>query len=640
MNFKRLLVIVMAVCAVAVLVGSIGAGAARTPAKGAIDLSTNAGVKKYLRSVGISPRGVVIQRGARNYAGPRCPGKRWTCTRAHRVVQVATGRGKNRFRCSVARCVIVQATKSLLATNTAKCIRITGITQSCSINQSSTGADNQAIVVQIAKKLSGLTQSASQTAQIVQTADSGSNTACVRQTAEIQGSTVAKRGVPVNVNLDSHESILITQDSHSGANNVVGATETGGCSSDPLNQSQEIRSTATGTMGITQNENKMVAGRNMLLDIEQNLSDGYFGTATGLNTAGFSQINSLTALATSPNGPVHQWQSQPEPDGGVDAIVNQDSRAKSFASAFQKETQCARAVTSGTPSCNVQNTLPVGWTQTQYGPVRKGGCCSSRDGSAGRHFMLRKGSSPSSQTGNNSDEFIIHQESHQDVDAAPAGHPEQVTQANFVQGECSTPGNCTAHQETDINGEQAQNDSSGQNVSTTINCSGSSCVGFDGSPGTNAPPPDLGSYTMTPFSPDARPTGTTVTDVPDPAGTITFSQPLTHSTVGNGWATWSHGYTGDVYHNSDGSAITITLPSDTKAFYLYAEPNTFDIFDVQATAQDGTTSGPVEVQGDSGAKYFGFYGTGDATIATITVTTTDTTGLGVGEFGIFVPPIL
>jgi hypothetical protein len=644
MTFKRLLGLAMAMVAAAVLVGSVGAGAARTPAKPALDLSTNAKVREYLRSLGISPRGVVIQRGARNYAGPRCPGKRWKCTRSHRVVQIAKHRGKNSFRCSLARCVIVQATKSLLATNTAKCIRTTGITQSCSINQSSTGADNQAIVVEIAKKLTGLTQSASQTAQIVQTAGSGSNTACVRQTAEIDGSTVAKRGTPVSVNLDSHESILITQDSHSGDNTVQGATETGGCSSAPLNQSQTIRSTATGTAAITQNENKMVAGRNMLLDIEQNQSNGYLGTATGENTADSLQISSLTALATTPNGPVHQWQSQPDEDGGgVDAIVNQDSRGESFNHSSQMETQCLRAVTSGTPSCgSVQHTLPVGWTQDQYGPVRKGGCCSSRHGDAGRHFMLRKGSSPSSQTGNANDMFFVDQKSTQDVDAAPAGHPGQVTQANFVQAECSTPGNCRARQQTDINGEESPvNESNGQNVSATINCSGSSCVGFDGSPGTNAPPATLGGYTMTPFGPDGQADGAIVSGVNDPAGSIAFSPSLTHTKVGSLWSTWSHGYTGDVYFVAPTQPITITLPAGTKAFYLYAEPNTFDVFDVQATAQDGTTSGPVQVQGNSGAKYFGFYGTGDAEIATITVTSTDTTGLGIGEFGIFPagPPI-
>ena len=90
MTVKRLLGIVGALCAITVLTGSVGAGAARTPTKHAIDLSTNAAVKQYLRSLGISPRGVVIQRGARNYAGPNCPGKGWNCTRSHKVCLLYT----------------------------------------------------------------------------------------------------------------------------------------------------------------------------------------------------------------------------------------------------------------------------------------------------------------------------------------------------------------------------------------------------------------------------------------------------------------------------------------------------------------------------------------------------------------------
>ena len=103
--------------------------------------------------------------------------------------------------------------------------------------------------------------------------------------------------------------------------------------------------------------------------------------------------------------------------------------------------------------------------------------------------------------------------------------------------------------------------------------------------------------------------------------------------MGNGWATWSHGYTGDVYWTT-GTQATDTLPPGTKAFYLYAEPNQFQLLSVEAVAQDGTTSGPVNVQGNSGAQYFGFYGTGDKTLASITVTTADPTGFGIGEFGI------
>ena len=38
------------------------------------------------------------------------------------------------------------------------------------------------------------------------------------------------------------------------------------------------------------------------------------------------------------------------------------------------------------------------------------------------------------------------------------------------------------------------------------------------------------------------------------------------------------------------------LPAGTKAFYLYAETDNFADFTVTATAQDGTTSGPVTVK--------------------------------------------
>jgi hypothetical protein len=637
MTFKRLLGVAMAVFAAAVLMGSVGAGAASTPAKHAVDVSTNAKVRDYLRSLGISPRGVVIQRGTKNYAGPRCPGKRWTCTRSHRVVQVASARGKNSFRCSVKRCVVVQLTKSLLAANSAKCIRTTGITQSCSITQTGTGP-NTAIVVEIATKSSGLTQNASQTAQINQTATALDatdplNTACVVQRATINGSTV-RSGVPVTVTLDSHQSISITQNSHSGGNTVQKATDAGACTSGTqLEQSQTITSTARGSMDITQKQNAAPGGPNMLLNIQQNQADTYHGSASGVNTAAWSQTSKLTAFAVSPVGSVTQVQSTV--DGGLEANVEQFSTTPSVIDSQQTETQCERVATEGTPSCGTpQAALPATytWSQTQVGPVRKGPG-SNQEGSDGHQFFVNQGSTQTAGEGDNAD------------------------QSNVVEGACHTDGNCTVDQATTVQGVRTTNHQSGQDIDTTTTCTGTECVPtctgedcvapeiiFDGSPGTAAPPATLGPYTMTRFGADPQPlnTGPVVTSVNDPAGTIGFSPALNHSRVGNGWATWSHGYTGDVYWTGAGSTITITLPSGTAAFYLYAEPNTRSPFNVTATAQDGTTSGPVVVDGNGGARYFGFYGIGGANLASITITTDDTAGLGVGEFGISpsaAPPI-
>ena len=134
-------------------------------------------------------------------------------------------------------------------------------------------------------------------------------------------------------------------------------------------------------------------------------------------------------------------------------------------------------------------------------------------------------------------------------------------------------------------------------------------IHFDGTPGTSAPPRTLGPYTMTPFASDSRAIGANVSDVTLPNGTMTFSPGVDHFTIGDGWVTWSNGYTGDVYEDT-GTTLTMTLPAGTGAFYFYLEPQLFGNFTFEAVAQDGATSGPVTIQGDSGAKYFGFYGTG------------------------------
>ncbi len=638
----RILSLIAVLVAAVVVVGGSGAGTAKVRKATKIDVSTRSAVIHYLRSIHVYPRGVVIQRGVRNYAGPKCPGKGWTCAgTARTVVQVASRGGKNTFACATASCAIVQVAAAPTATNTAKCIRTTGLSGSCSINQTSSSANNVAIVVQgqvAGAKMSGLTQTASYTAQITQrtTGDSAFNRACVLQQVNIDGSTnvSGKKGVGVSVNLAAHQSVTVKQDSLSGGNSVRRATASGNCDADgtALTQDQTLTSTATGTAGITQNENSVDTGPNVSLDIAQNQSGGFFGIAIGANSAKFNQTNTLRAVANTPNGPVSQTQSSA--NGGILARVNQDSRDGSTAIATQTETQCEDAHTAFTTTCHTATPDPPGYslTQTQHGPVKKGDGDSVQTGGGAANV------------------FTITQSSRQDNDTGSG-------QTNLVQADCTTEGNCEVDQFATVQGETTENHQSGQDIDTTTTCAGTECtptctgedcvtpeITFDGSPGTGLPPGTLGPYTMTPFGADPQPlnNGPVVTSVNDPAGTIGFSPALNHSRVGNGWATWSHGYTGDVYWTDTSSTITITLPSGTTAFYLYAEPNTQSPFNVTATAQDGTTSGPVVVDGFGGAKYFGFYGTGGATLASITTTTDDAAGLGVGEFGISpsaAPPI-
>ena len=168
---------------------------------------------------------------------------------------------------------------------------------------------------------------------------------------------------------------------------------------------------------------------------------------------------------------------------------------------------------------------------------------------------------------------------------------------------------------------------------------------FVGTPGTDAPPATLGPYTMLPFDADPRPELSTVTTVPGPTGDIVFDRDAGHAIVGSSWGTWSHGYTGDVY-TIEGQVhaeisepigfdrVTIALPPNTMGFYLYVEPNTFGEYAVVVEA-NGVGSGLVGVDGDSGAKYFGFYSTGSALESIQVAVDTEAHGFAIGEFGIF-----
>lgn len=626
MRVRVFLSLVAAAFAAAVLVSASGAGALRVAKGGVIDVSTRTAVVGYLRSIHVDPRGLVIQRGVRNYAGSHCPGSGWSCTSTtHPVVQVAAAGGENTFSCSTPSCAVVQVAAKALATNTAKCLKTTGLGQSCTISQSSSSGDNVAIVYENATKSSGLTQTASSTASITQqTSGAFNNTACVRQDINIDGSTVGKKGSPVAVTLEAHQDVTIKQDAlGTGANSAAQSATPGGmCTGTAVAQNQTLTSTATGSGAVTQNENAANNGANLTIDIEQNQGSAH-GVGAGANTANFAQMNTLKAIANSPAGPVAQTQSSA--NGGLLGTINQDSTGVSTAVATQTETQCEDAAQTGLTTCDSADPdaseAPASLTQTQFGPVQKG------VGTA-------------TQTGNGGDTFTVTQSSKQDNDTGSG-------QTNVVHGDCQTAGTCTVNQSTDINGTPSSNTQSGQDVNTSTNCTGSTCttpqIHFDGSPGTNAPPSTLGPYEMTAFGTDSQPVcpneGSIVSGVVDPAGTIGFSQALSHDLIGQCWATWSNGYTGDVYDTfNSGSAeptqVTITLPAGTNAFYFYAEPQQFSVFSVEATAQDGTTSGPIDVQGEGGAQYFGFYGTGGATLSSITVTTADPTGFAVGEFGI------
>jgi hypothetical protein len=533
MRARALFSLVGALVAAVALVSASGAAGSKTQKVTRIDVSTRAAVVHYLRSIHVNPRGAVIERGARNYAGAHCPGTRWTCASTRpTVVQIAKRGGQNRFVCGSAQCVVVQFTgashgmyvaqRDLASTatpstkNKAVCIKTTGLGASCSITQSSATMDNQAVVVegQLApgQKGTGLTQTASYTASITQQATGASNrnTACVTQAVNIDGSTNAsgKKGSPVGVTLEAHQSVTIRQDStgtgdHAGNFAQSGADATGACVGSAITQSQSLSSTVTGSGSITQNEDAAfsacgdgVSGdyANLCLDIEQNQGIGH-GVASRPNNATFTQTSTQTAVANTPAGPVTQTQSSICANGPSDCVVpgglvgtvNQDSTGISTANATQLETQCEDAATSALSACHTVPPAPPGTdadfngsytlTQNQYGPVGVGKLRNHPLHRRRQLFGHLKGLPPgtSSQTGGNSgDMFTITQTSTQDNDQGSNGSTSN--QQNFGQADCSTSGTCTATQTTTVDGTPTTNTQSGQDVNTQTTCSGSTCT--------------------------------------------------------------------------------------------------------------------------------------------------------------------
>ncbi len=167
--------------------------------------------------------------------------------------------------------------------------------------------------------------------------------------------------------------------------------------------------------------------------------------------------------------------------------------------------------------------------------------------------------------------------------------------------------------------------------------------------GTGAPPSQVGQYNVKPFGADvvnADGADTTTVAVPvSPAGNITFGSSVNHRIVGTDWSNWGPvGNTdtgGDVYYSGHGvSSLTITLPSNTVAFYLYTLSNNSGTYPVTVSVNSGAVSASSDVTSPDGATRFAFSATGGAFLNTVTVTydTTgasgDPDGFAVGEFGI------
>jgi hypothetical protein len=289
----------------------------------------------------------VIQRGAHNHAGATCPGKRWNCTSARRVVQISTGtNAKNDASCTPGTstsdsCVIVQAGPG---DNDASCTLAgapNGTSQSCSITQTNTTGANNATVTENLS-LEGTSTSASQDVTVSQTNGSGANTVVTNQ--KLFQHAVESGGEAAQDQTGS-QSFKITQTADTGANTATAA------------QSVTQKALAPGATSGSQSQTS---------DLKGQLDQSSAGVSTMQATQTESQRESARAngaVSQSQIGPVDCCSLQTGNDGDSFTITQSSEQNTSSNTPTQEDTQNAKYVSSGTGS-ETQSLTQNGTTQT------------------------------------------------------------------------------------------------------------------------------------------------------------------------------------------------------------------------------------------------------------------------------------
>jgi uncharacterized repeat protein (TIGR01451 family) len=297
-----------------------------------------------------SPATLVTQVGQRNYAGPNCPGVGWNCTKATRVLQIATtASATNTFTCTVSPCSISQlgpAGSSNTATCSMKSTAVPTSTQSCVITQA--GATNKATIAMGAEQRTGSSQTAIQTVNVTQGPATGdtSTTNSVSALEWVTQSTSAASPQTQN----AYQSLVVSQTAAGAGNNTT-----------DLHQWQVQSESNAATQ---------------------------FQNALGVLPAGFSDCDPAKAPST-PNACVNVTQSAGSGTNKnkIEQIVSEDQKSSAVATQTQGS---ATAGFEGTvhqesdPSGNSTNTATQkkfhnqngasGSIQTQHDPVR---CCGT-----------------------------------------------------------------------------------------------------------------------------------------------------------------------------------------------------------------------------------------------------------------------
>jgi hypothetical protein len=413
-------------------------GAAEVLAKLGKRPASRQAVVRYLRSLGLRQRGLVVQRGLRNYAGPKCPGKRWNCTTARRVVQLGWsthGGPVNKAECFAASCEIIQVAPN--ADNDAKCQQETSPNQFCRIMQS--GHTNLATVVQKLLQKNVPIRAGQQKAFVEQAASGSGNTARVTQDV-VQHTNLRSAGA-IAQRLQADQFVDVNQSGSSGAANTADTFQ---------HLKQDAVARATGQMSpidqrINDQDLDTSTPRNTSAVIDQD-SD------TGANTATRRQAHEINATALAVRGDITQVQGSA--DGGLAGLSDDDVHQSSTGTASSTNQQTKQLSLSATTS------PPGQVSQAQNDPAE---CCSQQIGAANSVFTLGQSST---------------------VLASDAGADQTVRLIADLQ----TTGTATVQQTTNVDGEVR-----------TDTCTGTTCqqeieTGSDTPPQTIVRNTDVASF--------------------------------------------------------------------------------------------------------------------------------------------------
>jgi hypothetical protein len=318
------------------------AKAERAKLKRQASRSRRALVKYVKKRYGVDARRAVIQRGKKNYAGPKCPGRAWTCTKARGVVLQLNQAGQNHFKCSDSYgaglgpptpiqqedppiCVVVQI--SATGNNHAECAEHNSdepvIVQECTILQDTVAGNNHARIDQkVHRKDTGTEQDVTQLASLTQDTDVGNNHANIDQDVHLQihGNDEQKQ--------DAHQRALLDMTTEIGDNHAN------------LKQRQNLDEHSNAAV-VNQLQNTEF---NTVADCENgeepfapnSCADVFMDTGDGDNKLNLDQVNDLDMQAkrnavgfeqqgTCEDGGV--CQEGDSPDGGTEASVNMFSDA-------------------------------------------------------------------------------------------------------------------------------------------------------------------------------------------------------------------------------------------------------------------------------------------------------------------------